>query len=98
LTGASRSLVSGRPPSDADSSSSRRYRFIAQAEHLAETHLQGLDPTLDLAERELASVTTLDLDFDTIAAASGFVKQTIAAISRDPGASLFADTALAVTS
>ncbi|GAA5897736.1 hypothetical protein JCM8208_000245 [Rhodotorula glutinis] len=58
--------------------------FIAQAEHLAETHLQGLDPTLDLAERELASITTLDLDFDTIAAASGFVKQTIASISRDP--------------
>ncbi|KPV72878.1 uncharacterized protein RHOBADRAFT_38979 [Rhodotorula graminis WP1] len=57
--------------------------FIAQAEHLAESHLQGLDPTLDLAERELASITTLDLDFDTIAAAAGFVKQTIASISRD---------------
>ncbi|GAA5970337.1 hypothetical protein JCM11641_001670 [Rhodosporidiobolus odoratus] len=58
--------------------------FIAQAEHLAETHLQGLEPTLDLAEREVAFVTVLDLDFDTIAAASGFAKQLIAAISRDP--------------
>ncbi|BGP20858.1 hypothetical protein JCM10213v2_009023 [Rhodosporidiobolus nylandii] len=58
--------------------------FIAQAEHLAETHLQGLEPTLDLAEREVAFVTVLDLDFDTIAAASGFAKQTIATISRDP--------------
>ncbi|GAA6010163.1 hypothetical protein JCM10207_005646 [Rhodosporidiobolus poonsookiae] len=57
--------------------------FIAQAEHLAETHLQGLEPTLDLAEREVAFVTVLDLDFDTIAAASGFAKQTIATITRD---------------
>ncbi|GAA5890444.1 hypothetical protein JCM6882_002923 [Rhodosporidiobolus microsporus] len=57
--------------------------FIAQAEHLAETHLQGLDSTLDLAEREVSFVTVLDLDFDTIAAASGFAKQAIATITRD---------------
>ncbi|CEQ40814.1 SPOSA6832_02476 [Sporobolomyces salmonicolor] len=59
-------------------------RFVAQAEHLADAHLEGLDPTLDLAEREVAFVTVLDLDFDTIAAAAGFVKQTVATISRDP--------------
>lgn len=41
---------------------------------------------LDLAEREFACVATLDLDFDTMAAASGFAKQTLALISRDPGA------------
>ncbi|GAA5901065.1 hypothetical protein JCM5296_007301 [Sporobolomyces johnsonii] len=62
--------------------------FVAQAEHLAETHLEGLDPTLDLAEREVACVTVLDLDFDTIAAAAGFVKQTVATISRDPDVEL----------
>ncbi|GAA5828534.1 hypothetical protein JCM11251_000839 [Rhodosporidiobolus azoricus] len=58
--------------------------FIAQAEHLAETHLQGLDSALDLAEREVAFVTVVDLDFDTIAASSGFAKQAIAAVTRDP--------------
>ncbi|GJN94727.1 hypothetical protein Rhopal_007818-T1 [Rhodotorula paludigena] len=58
--------------------------FIAQAEHLAETHLADLDPTLDLAERETAFVHSLDLDFDTVAAAAGFAKQTVAGVSRDP--------------
>ncbi|GAA5932529.1 hypothetical protein JCM1841_000239 [Sporobolomyces salmonicolor] len=62
--------------------------FVAQAEHLADAHLEGLDPTLDLAEREVAFVTVLDLDFDTIAAAAGFVKQTVATISRDPDVEL----------
>ncbi|GAA5942628.1 uncharacterized protein JCM15063_000844 [Sporobolomyces koalae] len=58
--------------------------LIAQSEHLAETHLADLDPTLDLAEREVSCVATLDLDFDIIAVAAGFTKQTIAAISQDP--------------
>ncbi|GAA5880816.1 hypothetical protein JCM16303_005127 [Sporobolomyces ruberrimus] len=58
--------------------------LIAQSEHLAETHLSDLDPALDLAEREVSCISILDLDFDTIAAAAGFTKQTIAAISRDP--------------
>ncbi|GAA6009177.1 hypothetical protein JCM11491_005782 [Sporobolomyces phaffii] len=58
--------------------------LIAQSEHLAETHLTDSDPTLDLAEREVACIGILDLDFDTIAAAAGFTKQTIATISRDP--------------
>jgi dynactin 1 len=61
-------------------------RFIAQAEHLAETHLQ--QSVLDLAERELSCITALDLDFDTIAAAVGFTKQALATISKDPGLSL----------
>jgi len=60
--------------------------LIAQSEHLAETHLVNLDPTLDLVEREVGCINILDLDFDIIAAAAGFTKQTIATISRDPGA------------
>lgn len=61
-------------------------RFIAQAEHLAEMHLQ--ESLLDLAEREHSYISALDLDFDTIAAAAGFTKQALAMISKDPGASL----------
>lgn len=61
-------------------------RLIAQAEHLAETHLQESDPMLDLAERETAFVVALDHDFDTIAVAAGFAKQTIATLAKDPGA------------
>lgn len=61
-------------------------RLIAQAEHLAETHLQDSDPMLDLAERETAFVVALDHDFDTIAVAAGFAKQTIATLAKDPGA------------
>ncbi|SGY89595.1 BQ5605_C039g11758 [Microbotryum silenes-dioicae] len=60
--------------------------LIAQAEHLAETHLTN--SVLDLAERELACVTALDLHFDTIAAAVGFAKQTIATLSKDPDVAL----------
>ncbi|SCV67323.1 BQ2448_5969 [Microbotryum intermedium] len=55
--------------------------LIAQAEHLADTHLAN--SVLDLAERESACVTALDLHFDTIAAAVGFAKQTIATLSKD---------------
>ncbi|EGU11742.2 Dynactin [Rhodotorula toruloides ATCC 204091] len=58
--------------------------LIAQAEHLAETHLQDSDPMLDLAERETAFVVALDHDFDTIAVAAGFAKQTIATLAKDP--------------
>lgn len=58
--------------------------FIAQAEHLAEMHLQ--ESLLDLAEREHSYISALDLDFDTIAAAAGFTKQALAMISKDPGA------------
>ncbi|GAA5853786.1 hypothetical protein JCM5353_001035, partial [Sporobolomyces roseus] len=58
--------------------------LIAQSEHLAETHLVDHDPTLDLVEREVGCINILDLDFDIIAAAAGFTKQTIATISRDP--------------
>ncbi|GAA5998800.1 hypothetical protein JCM5350_006650 [Sporobolomyces pararoseus] len=58
--------------------------LIAQSEHLAETHLSDSDPTLDLAEREVSCINILDLDFDTIAAAAGLTKQTIATLSRDP--------------
>ncbi|GAA5900012.1 uncharacterized protein JCM6883_006062 [Sporobolomyces salmoneus] len=58
--------------------------LIAQSEHLAETHLSGLDPTLDLAEREVSCISILDLDYDIIAAAAGFTKQTIATLARDP--------------
>lgn len=65
-------------------------RLIAQSEHLAETHLSDADLTLDLAEREISCIGTLDLDFDIIAVAAGFTKQTIAAATRDPGQSLFA--------
>jgi hypothetical protein len=46
-------------------------------------HLQ--DPLLDLAEKELAFVAALDLDLDTIAAASGFTKQAVAMLAKDPG-------------
>ncbi|SCZ96495.1 BZ3500_MvSof-1268-A1-R1_Chr8-2g10234 [Microbotryum saponariae] len=60
--------------------------LIAQAEHLADTHLAN--SVLDLAERELACVTALDLHFDTIAAAVGFAKQTIATLSKDPDVAL----------
>ncbi len=60
-------------------------RIIAQIEHLAETVLKDLDPMLDLFERESACVGSLDLDLDTIAVAAGFAKQTVAAISREPG-------------
>ena len=62
-------------------------RFIAQAEHLAELHLQ--ESHLDLAEREQSYIASLDLDFDTIAAAAGFSKQALATIAKDPGASSF---------
>ncbi|BGP28114.1 hypothetical protein JCM10295v2_007101 [Rhodotorula toruloides] len=58
--------------------------LIAQAEHLAETHLQDSDPILDLAERETAFIVALDHDFDTIAVAAGFAKQTIATLVNDP--------------
>lgn len=57
--------------------------FIAQAEHLAEVHLRG--SVLDLAEREQGYIATLDLDLDTIAAAIGFTKQTLATIGADSG-------------
>lgn len=76
-------LSHNRPPGHLTDSSIDR--LIAQSEHLAETHLSDLDPALDLAEREVSCISILDLDFDTIAAAAGFTKQTIAAISRDPG-------------
>ncbi|KAI5478786.1 dynactin [Pseudohyphozyma bogoriensis] len=56
--------------------------LIAQAEHLADLHLQE-QPLLDLAEREHSYIGALDLDFDTIAAAAGFTKQALATISRD---------------
>ncbi|KAK4702285.1 dynactin 1, partial [Phenoliferia sp. Uapishka_3] len=56
--------------------------FIAQAEHLAELHLQ--ESHLDLAEREQSYIASLDLDFDTIAAAAGFSKQALATIAKDP--------------
>ncbi|ORY88624.1 dynein associated protein-domain-containing protein [Leucosporidium creatinivorum] len=56
--------------------------FIAQSEHLAEVHLQG--SVLDLAEREQGYVASVDLDFDTIAAAAGWTKQALATMSRDP--------------
>ncbi|GAA5851867.1 hypothetical protein JCM8547_000082 [Rhodosporidiobolus lusitaniae] len=54
--------------------------FIAQLAHLAETHLSTLSPALDLFEREHGSITSLDLDFDTIAAAAGFTKQLVASV------------------
>ena len=60
-------------------------RFIAHYEHLAEIHLQG--SVLDLAEREQGHVAILDLDLDTIAAAIGFTKQTLATLSTDSGKS-----------
>lgn len=60
-------------------------RIVAQTEHLAETVLRDLDPMIDLFERESACVSSLDLDLDTIAVAAGFAKQTVAALSREPG-------------
>lgn len=50
---------------------------------MAETHLE--ESLLDLAERELAHIAALELDFDTIAASVGFTKQTLATILTDPG-------------
>lgn len=80
-TGEQASLL--EPSSIADAA---RVRLIAQAEHLAETHLQESDPMLDLGERETAFVVALDHDFDAIAVAAGFAKQTIAMLAKDPGA------------
>lgn len=56
------------------------HRFIAQIQHLAELHLQ--DPVLDLAERQHSSISILDLDLDTIAAAIGFTKQTLVTVAQ----------------
>jgi dynactin 1 len=75
------------PPRCAPQTDSPADRIIAQTEHLAETVLRDLDPMLDLFERESACVGSLDLDLDTIAVAAGFAKQTVAAISREPGTS-----------
>ncbi|KAK4049711.1 hypothetical protein OIV83_003986 [Microbotryomycetes sp. JL201] len=55
--------------------------LIAQFEHLFELHLHGT--ALELAERQFAYVSIIDLDFDTIAAATGFAKQTVATLQRD---------------
>ncbi|GAA5820892.1 hypothetical protein JCM10212_006257 [Sporobolomyces blumeae] len=58
--------------------------LIAQSVHLADTHLASADPLLDLAEREVSCVETIDLDLDTIAAAAGWTKQLIVGATRDP--------------
>lgn len=58
--------------------------LIAQMEHLAELHLE--ESLLDLAEREHSYINALDLDFDTIAAATGFTKQALATLTKEyPG-------------
>lgn len=59
--------------------------LVSQTEHLTASMLQGLDPQLDLLEREMAYVGSLDLDLDNIAVAAGASKQTVAALTQDPG-------------
>ena len=63
----------------------RTTRFIAQAEHLAEIHLE--ESSLDLVEREISYIAVLDLDFDTIAAAIGFTKQALVTVISAAGSS-----------
>lgn len=63
----------------------RTIRFIAQAEHLAEIHLE--ESSLDLVEREISYIAVLDLDFDTIAAAIGFTKQALVTVISAAGSS-----------
>ncbi|KAK4056088.1 hypothetical protein OIO90_002819 [Microbotryomycetes sp. JL221] len=58
--------------------------LVAQLEHLAELYLQG--SALELAERQLAFVSVVDLDFDTIAAATGFAKQAVAIVQKESDA------------
>ncbi|BGP58574.1 hypothetical protein JCM8202_002336 [Rhodotorula sphaerocarpa] len=62
--------------------------LVSQTEHLTASMLQGLDPQLDLLEREMAYVGSLDLDLDTIAVAAGASKQTVAALTQDPDVQL----------
>ncbi|KAM0787072.1 hypothetical protein ACM66B_006333 [Microbotryomycetes sp. NB124-2] len=55
--------------------------LIAQFEHLAELHLQNT--ALELAERQWACVSIVDLDFHTIAAATGCAKQSVASLHKE---------------
>ena len=59
-------------------------RFIAQAAHLAETHLG--ESGLDYGEQQHGIAAWLDLDFDVIIAGVGFTKQALVTLAKDPGA------------
>ena len=61
----------------------RAKRFTAQAAHVAEMHFG--ESGLDLGEQQLGQFISLDLDLDIFMAGIGYVKQTLAAISTDPG-------------
>lgn len=59
------------------------HRFIAQSEHLAELYLSGTD--YDVGDQQVASINSVDLDLDTLAAGIGHARQTVAAVYADEG-------------
>lgn len=61
-------------------------RIQAQFDHLAETYFEGFD--LDVGERELGFVLTLDHDLDIYASSVGLAKTAVEGVLKDEGTQL----------